>query len=199
MLNNPLIYVDPSGHVVETVIDVAALAKSGTDFYTDPSFFNGIMVLGDTIAVLLPIVPSFSVSVKVGGKFGKNLGKIVDGIKNVFWSGDKADGVIGASKKGTETVQRWMSKTELISTKQTGLLRGGRGGTHYVTNSANINANRARQRLSLDRTPEVRVTREIPAGKLSSPTKVSPQYNMLGGGMERTATGDIPVIIIKEY
>jgi hypothetical protein len=47
-----------------------------------------------------------------------------------------ADSVFGASTE-TTTVQRWMSKGELDATQNTGLLRGGREGTHYVTDAAN--------------------------------------------------------------
>jgi len=96
---------------------------------------------------------------------------------------------------GTETVQRWMSKAELKATQKTKLLRGGRDGTHYVTDSANSTAKRARQRSALPKTPEVKVTLEVPAGKFSQPTRVEPAFNMPGGGMERTATGNIPVAI----
>jgi hypothetical protein len=98
---------------------------------------------------------------------------------------------------GTETVQRWMSRAELEATQSTGLLRGGRSGTHYVTDSANSKAQRARLRTALPQTPEVRVTMEVPVGRFSAPTRVQPAYGMPGGGMERTATGQIPVNILR--
>jgi hypothetical protein len=98
---------------------------------------------------------------------------------------------------GTEVVQRWMSRAELEATESTGLLRGGREGTNYVTNAANSEAQRARLRLALPQTPEVRVTLEVPAETFSAPTRVKPLFNMPGGGMERTATGQIPVKILK--
>jgi hypothetical protein len=98
---------------------------------------------------------------------------------------------------GTVTVQRWMSQAELKATQQTGLLRGGRNGTHYVTDAANADALRARERLALPQTPEVRVTMEVPIDALSAPSRVNPAFNMPGGGMERTATGNVPVRIIK--
>jgi len=98
---------------------------------------------------------------------------------------------------GTETVQRWMSQAELKATKETGLIRGGRDGTHFVTDSANSNAKRARQRSALPQTPEVKVTLEVPAGKFSSPSRVEPAFNMPGGGMERTATGKIKATVKK--
>jgi RHS repeat-associated protein len=95
------------------------------------------------------------------------------------------------------TVQRWMSKAELQATKDSGLLRGGREGTHHVTDAANSDPLRARQRLALDKTPEVRVTMKVPKDALSEPSKVDPNFSMPGGGIERTATGNVPVQIIK--
>ncbi len=97
----------------------------------------------------------------------------------------------------TETVQRWMSKAELKATKETGLVRGGRGGKHYATDSANKSATRARQRSALEQTPEVRATLEVPAGKFSKPSTVKPKYSMPGGGAERTARGKVPAKVIK--
>lgn len=101
------------------------------------------------------------------------------------------------TKVRTEKVQRWMSKAELAATQRTGLLRGGRSGTHYVTDAANSSAIRARQRTALPQTPEVRVTMEVPCGKFSNPSRALPKYKMPGGGMERTAEGNIPVKILK--
>ena len=66
---------------------------------------------------------------------------------------------------------------------------------HYVTDLANSNAFRARQRSALPQTPEVKVTLEVPRGAFSKPSKVEPAFNMPGEGMERTATGNIPVTI----
>lgn len=101
------------------------------------------------------------------------------------------------SAVGVETVQRWMSVAELEATQSSGLLRGGRDGTHYVTDAANASAQRARLRTALPQTPQVRVTLEIPSGTFSAPTRVQPAFGMPGGGMERTATGQIPVNILK--
>jgi len=98
--------------------------------------------------------------------------------------------------KDTATVQRWMSKAELEATRNTGLLRGGREGTHYVTDAANSDPLRARQRLALPQTPEVRVTMQVPKNALSAPSTVDRAFNMPGGGIERTATGNLPVRII---
>jgi hypothetical protein len=89
-----------------------------------------------------------------------------------------------------------MSQAELQATQTTGLLRGGRDGIHYATDAANTAAQRARLRLALPQTPQVRATLEVPGGAFSAPSRVQPKYDMPGGGMEQTATGQIPVKIL---
>jgi hypothetical protein len=106
---------------------------------------------------------------------------------------------VGGGKVETETVYRWMSSAELNATKETGLLRGGRGGTHYVTNAANSDPLRARQRLSLGQTPDVRVKLEVPNNIFSAPSRIRPDFNMPGGGMERTSIGSVPVSVLEIY
>ena len=64
-----------------------------------------------------------------------------------------------------------------------------------ITDFSNSNALRARQRSALPQTPDIKVTLEVPKGVFSNPSKVEPAFNMPGGGMERTATGKVPVII----
>jgi len=38
---------------------------------------------------------------------------------------------------------------------------------------------------------------KVPKNTLTAPSKVEPAFNMPGGGMERTATGNVPVRVIK--
>lgn len=108
---------------------------------------------------------------------------------------------IGSRLRGTETVERVMSKAELEATRSTGLVRGGRPGVHFVSDAVNHNGTRARQRLALERTPEVRVRLEVPRGVFSPPKRVGPAYRMPGGGMERTASGSIScrILCVWEY
>ena len=82
------------------------------------------------------------------------------------------------------------------ATQETGLVRGGRLGTHYVSDSVNSDGLRAQQRLSLPGTPEVRVTMKVPSGVFSTPTRVAPDFGMPGGGLERAATGAVPAEVI---
>jgi hypothetical protein len=99
------------------------------------------------------------------------------------------------------TGREYLSDMRIYATESLGLLRGWREGTHYVSDAVNSDAARARQRLSLGQTPGVGVTLEVPAGYLSAPSRVAPRYKMSGGGMQRTATGPVPVKIkrVDEY
>lgn len=102
-------------------------------------------------------------------------------------------------KGGTEVVQRAMSRAELDAVKKTGLMRGGRAGEHYASDAMSSDPLRARQRLSLEQTPEVRVDMEVPAGRFSDPTPVRPHFDMPGGGSERKAVGEVPVPVLKVH
>jgi hypothetical protein len=95
-----------------------------------------------------------------------------------------------------------MSRAELDATRKTGLLRGGRAGTHYASDAVNSTARRAQQRLALPNPPEVRATIEVTKGTFSTPSTVAP-YRLpngtilQGGGTERTAVGEVRVRILK--
>jgi hypothetical protein len=107
---------------------------------------------------------------------------------------------------GTEIVERAMTKAELKATRDTRLVRGGREGEHFVTNSVSKSATKAQQRLSLPKKPEVGVQMEVPKGVFSSPTRVKPvnvprsgmtDARLPGGGLERSATGKVPAKVVK--
>jgi hypothetical protein len=112
----------------------------------------------------------------------------------------------GTVTQGTELVQRAMSTAELNATRETGLVRGGRAGTHFASDAVNNSATKAQQRLALPVTPEVKATLEVPSGTFSAPSRVQPAPHprggvLPGGGMERTATGQVPakVVRVKKY
>jgi hypothetical protein len=95
-----------------------------------------------------------------------------------------------------------MSTAELEATREFGLLRGGREGVHFVSDAVNSSATRAQMRLALPNVLDVRVTPGAPRGVFSAPSRVAPLELpgggiLPGGGLERTATGKIPVIILN--
>jgi hypothetical protein len=152
------------------------------------------------------VVPPLSAGIKaIGGviKAERAVARLVeaeDGLM-AFGAIKKAAKVAKAGEERTEIVQRAMSKAELEATRSTGLLRGGRDGTHYVSDAVNSTASKAQSRLALPVRPEVRVKLEVPAGRFSAPTRVqplevAPGKTLPGGGMERSATGQVPARVL---
>lgn len=172
VFNSPVNFTDSTGLIADLLVDASFILYDLYRLAADgrKGLGGNLTALGlDAGALFLPFVTG--------------LGPVSRGAK--------------VAGEGTEIVQRAMSRAELEATQATGLLRGGREGTHFVSDAVNSDALRARQRLALPRTPDVRVTLEAPAGVFSTPTRVAPGFNMPGGGMERLATGNIPVRIIR--
>lgn len=96
--------------------------------------------------------------------------------------------------------ERAMSKSELIETQRTGLLRGGRGDIHYFGSSISDNAKKTQRRLGLegdlwDVKVKFRFKNET---EIIGPARVSPVNNKpgTGGGLEFTAEGPIEIDIV---
>lgn len=183
--NDPIDFTDPMGLWVDTILDIGFIAYDVYKLATDSSNRSeNWKALGlDVAGAAIPAATGLGAAYRAG----KALEHSAEAVR--------------ATHQGTEVVQRAMSKAELVETKKTHLLRGGREGTHHVSDAVNSDGKRARQRLSLPQKPEVRATLEVPAGRLSEPSRVLPNNNMLGGGTERTATGSVPVQIkrVDEY
>jgi len=194
--NNPTMKVDPNG-----MQEAPAMIVNGVSYFRrDGGGYRALDSHGNVVAA--KISGPGAMPRAASGRADDDSGSILTAMAT--FSGAKAlvklgsdlfEAIIG--KEGTETVQRVMSNAELKATQDTGLVRGGREGTHYATDAANSDPLRAKQRLALPQTPEVKATLEVPKGEFSPPSKVQPANNMPGGGMERTATGKIPAKVIK--
>jgi len=112
---------------------------------------------------------------------GFAVGKTIEGI-----------GTVVRSAGGKVVVERVMSVAELADTERSGLLRGGRNGIHYLTDSAPDTAAAAQQQLHLSTMPEVKVTMEIDKSALSAPSPVLGYNGVPTGATERIATGKLP-------
>ena len=219
--NNPLTHIDPfgrdavacpagDGSCVQGYVDAGS---KGAELFSGFLKAQGNALIG--LANLTNALVDTVVEPLTGFRFGQieeipmSQTEIVGGVVgDVVLAAASAGGSYlekstgSLAGKGTETVQRAMSKAELQATTDTGLLRGGRDGTHYVSDAVNNSAVRAQNRLALPTTPEVKVTLEAPTGTFSSPTRVQPFKTsgggvLPGGGMERTATGKISVKVVK--
>jgi RHS repeat-associated protein len=218
-LNRPLSYVDPSGCTAAEIADVAdQWINVGAESFkvgdtSEANFWNDVIVdSGRDFAKLmvdtLRCGEGFARAqiTAENGAYGtaalEVLGDIGRGASIASGAGaviGKAGSLLKAPKTGVETVQRAMSRAELESIQGSGVLsRGGRAGDHFVSDAVNSTVNRARQRLALPGSPEVRVTLEVPSNVFTTPSRVQPKFNMPGGGMERTAPGnlDIPATVL---
>jgi RHS repeat-associated protein len=183
--NNPLKYTDPDGRLIDTIADVGFIGWDVFDMGRSAYRGEGISgtqwlaLGGDVLGAAIPFATGVGVAIRAGAK-----------VEHAVDAGRAAEG-------GVELVQRAMSRAELKATEATGLVRGGREGTHYASDAVNSSAQRARQRLALPQTPEVRATLEVPAGRFSPPSKVAPKHGMPGGGTERAATGPVPAKVVR--
>ena len=92
-----------------------------------------------------------------------------------------------------------MSQAEANSVKRSGLLRGGRPGETYWTDSRFTSAARARNGLSLPDTPDVRMEfrlRNEPSLSRAG-TRVTPRYGGGGGGREYMSIQPVAVEVIN--
>ncbi|MGH7458811.1 MAG: RHS repeat-associated core domain-containing protein, partial [Longimicrobiaceae bacterium] len=210
--NNPLRYVDPTGEF-QAPSQIAASLEQKIDeleqFVSSllPTDIGGIM-LDTQLGVAADMSRAMADVLRLGEATGTAIGEGAGAVETTLSIGGDAlramaiaapaTGVVRgtAARGGAQVVQRAMSSAELTATRATGLLRGGRGGRHFVSDAVNSNALRARQRLALAQTPDVRVTFSVPAGRFSAPRRIPPHGGMPGGGMERVAEGQIPVQIL---
>ncbi len=198
----------PGGGALADTLGVDSLAgRLATDAAVGSGYgalSNGLNAFqnGECLTGVLGAAATGAAGGAVGALSGAVLGRVIRPVAR-----DIAPLPIGvrtqAAAEGadTELVQRAMSRAELDATEQTGLVRGGREGTSYVSDNVNSNALRARQRLALPQTPEVRVTLEVPRGAFSRPKLVDPNFDMPGGGMERMGTGQIAcrIVAVLDY
>jgi hypothetical protein len=93
-----------------------------------------------------------------------------------------------------------MSRAELEATLETGLLRGGRAGENFFTNSASLDAKRAHQRLGLDGPlRDVKIQFEILNDvKIHGPQSAAPgKTGTPAGGIEFYTKGVTKIKVLK--
>jgi hypothetical protein len=105
-------------------------------------------------------------------------------------------------KKG-DTFFRVMSKKEKTAIEETGFLRGGDKGKTHFTDGNYSNANRAKQRLALEKTPEISVKFKltedvsVTTGRVEEKAIATEKGMLPGGGWEFHTKGKVPVEIIN--
>lgn len=100
---NPINYVDPSGHIMETILDAGSIIYSGYEMVTDPSLKNFGYLAWDVGATFLPFVPGSYV-----GKGAKAGSKAV-----------KAAKVAKAGAKGVSVARKSLKAKKLLTKVKT--------------------------------------------------------------------------------
>lgn len=90
VINNPLIYVDPSGHFVETIVDIASFAYDAYEFVKDPSWSNAGYVALDVASAAIPFVPSGSSAIRATSKVASKADDVSDAVSSAVKGGDEA-------------------------------------------------------------------------------------------------------------
>ncbi|MCP4128061.1 MAG: hypothetical protein GY753_13495, partial [Gammaproteobacteria bacterium] len=95
--NNPIKYRDPSGHIAETVWDIANIAWDIHEVRKDPSLLNWGALVVDVAAAALPIVPGGAgllvrggKAVKAGVEVATHADEVVDAVRVVDGVNDVA-------------------------------------------------------------------------------------------------------------
>ena len=124
-----------------------------------------------------------------------SMGSVLNGINNYSTDGI---GARNASDLGDKRLYRVMGEGELEAVKKTGMLRGGREGQTYFTDSYYKNANNAKARLSLPQKPKYILEFQIKSNnKIFGGNRVQPNYGENGGGREYYANDIIKVRIVN--
>jgi RHS repeat-associated protein len=111
--------------------------------------------------------------------------------------GKYKDSSYSTLKTGSKSYYRSMSRAEVKAVKETGMLRGGKFGKTYFTDSRYKTANKAQRRLSLQSRPEVQMEFHVtnnPRMSLNG-TKVEPDFDQPGLGKEFRTTDPVHVEI----
>jgi hypothetical protein len=84
-VNNPLKYIDPTGHFWDWFIDWASIAFDAIEFWNNPSWANGGYLLGDLILGIVPFIPAgigpLVKGVTKGTEIVKGVDKVIEGAK----------------------------------------------------------------------------------------------------------------------
>lgn len=165
VLNNPLKFTDPTGQqeqgpcgpqqddCIEVLQGTAIAGKQGAENFVLNLVNTPIVAVNFLAEPVGGYVAPLPLPEKTSGDEGVDAGsKIAEftiGIATMMFSGGTSGGGT-ATQSSTPVFQRVMSTGELEATESTGLLRGGRTGTNYFTDSASLDAKRAQIRLGLD-------------------------------------------------
>ncbi len=181
--NNPYRYVDPNG---ESPLDVG--------FFIVDTVSLGLAVASGNPAAIQSAVFDFAASAVGLASPIPGTGLAIKAAR----AGDKI-GDVAKVADSAKPLYRSMSRAEAEAVQRTGILRGGREGETFFTDSRFRSADRAQDRLSLPQRPEVQMEFRITNSPTISRngTRVDPSYDGRGGGREYMTTDPVEVEIFN--
>jgi RHS repeat-associated protein len=99
--NNPVKYVDPSGHWIESVLDVASIAYDAYDIATNGlNWENGLSLAADVASLALPVVTGGGVAVRalMHADDVMDAAKVINTVDNVVDTVNASDNLTDALK-----------------------------------------------------------------------------------------------------
>ncbi len=192
--NNPLKYIDPTGHFADyATYDAFFMAMDLAAYQAEPSFWNAAALGIDAVMYVIPIVPAIG-GVTIRGARG--ISKLAD-----VGRAERTAKVAAQLERAenAKTFSRFMTKSEAKAVKNTGYLRGGREGETFFTTNKYQKARTVKSKLSLEDAPEVRMDFKIKnQPNINEPRIADPKYNETGGGIELFSKDKIKVDIIRK-
>ena len=97
--NNPYRFVDPTGNIAETALDVVSLGLSIAQYNQDPSILNGIGLAYDVVGTAIPILPAGFGIIRSAGKAGASGIEAAVTANRADNAADAANGATTGSRK----------------------------------------------------------------------------------------------------
>ncbi|MGB7815669.1 MAG: RHS repeat-associated core domain-containing protein [Methylotenera sp.] len=102
--NNPYKFVDPTGNIAETALDVVSLGLSIAQYKQDPSILNGLGLAYDIVGTAVPILPAGFGIIRSAGKAGAEAA--VDVAKGGTYALKDADGIVQRTGRTKDLARR---------------------------------------------------------------------------------------------
>ncbi len=114
MYMTPVMYIDPSGEILDTIIDVISIGWSLYDLIKDPSWANAGWLAFDVLFAAIPFLSGSKVI-----KLSSNSDEIVDAIKYTSKLDNVTDAVVIGN--GMDNVMHAASKLDGVFMQDTSL------------------------------------------------------------------------------
>jgi hypothetical protein len=111
--SNPIKYIDPNGHWIETALDIAFIAYDIYDICANGlNWENGLSLTADAVGAVIPIASGLGLGVRALFHAGKTVDKVTDTIRVI----DKIDDTVDIIKHGDDVVVNISRANDVVDT-----------------------------------------------------------------------------------